>query len=235
MKKKWVTCRGWHGLGYCINTSVHTEAINARVTLPLRMNGEYLWRGQSFYTVWTLYCQFKNTFQKAESSGWLCHSMPSVQASRSFWPSSHLCTQGDESDSASKDTRSLHFLRLLFSPTLLPELGHSFFKEMPESIVHITVVTADPWSQNLEMLFLPQEKFCMPKEKQVKGERTYPKMCKDERWEVRVRFLWQHAPALQSESTYPSFNNIALINDMTLKINTIYPVYEQIEKEREAP
>lgn len=34
MKKKffWVTCRRWHVLGYYINTSVHKEAINARVT-----------------------------------------------------------------------------------------------------------------------------------------------------------------------------------------------------------
>lgn len=118
--------------------------------LPLRRNDECLWRGQSFCTVWTLlYCQFKNTFQKLETPGWLCHSVPSVQASRSFWPPLHLRIRGDESNPASKDPHSLHFLWLLFSPILLSEPGHFFSEEMLESIVHIAIVTADPLRQNL--------------------------------------------------------------------------------------
>lgn len=64
--------------------------------------------------------------------------------------------------------------------------------------------------------------------------RNSPQMWKDEKWELRVRSLYQGTPVSKSEVMYPHFNCISVVSDLMPKLNTIYTVCVKIEEDRES-
>lgn len=153
-----------------------------------------------------------------------------------FDPQAHLCIQEDESNPASKDAHSLHFLQLLSSPTLLPESSHLFSEWIPESIVHIGIVTADPWSQNLGKASVISDSrkvlYAKRKKKVEGGELTLKcEKMRSESWRYGFSGNMPRPYNQRASTTLASTTSLSL---MMWYLNTINTVYVQIEKERKA-